>query len=278
MIVAFWSGTGRNVGLTTNLACIAAYYALRYHRKLMLFENHLPKERGLEKAILPPKDFWSGVREEPFYYDSQGMEQLLKILQAGYEPEAIEEIAVSLLDGKLNYLPLSEQMGTSVYEYELNRVMERLLKELEARSDLVLVDTQSAGNLSTKLILEQAGLVVVNLCQEPPQLGEFLEAYKNLTCKCIFLLGHYQEEHVYNRINLSRIYGIPENKIYVVPEYPLLPYLGTQGRIPDFIKRNLWSSPGERNYGLMREIRRAAERIREFAEGGKTEKFEKADI
>lgn len=246
MITAFWSSSGRNVGLTTNLACIAAYYALRYCRKVMLFENHLPLGMGLERAILPPKDFWSGVREEPFYYDSHGMEQLLKILQAGYEPESIDEIAISLLDGKLNYLPLSEQMCTSVYEYELNRVMEKLLGELEERSDMVFVDTQTAGNLSTKLILDRAELVVVNLCQEPLRIGEFLENYGRIADKCIFLFGRYQEENIYNRINLSRIFGIPEERLYVIPEYPLLPYLCDQGKIPEFIRKICGSRPVRR--------------------------------
>lgn len=270
MIAAFWSSAGGSVGVTTNLACFGSYYAARFQRKVMAFENHMPKHVGLEQALIPKREPRLIVREEPFYYDYRGMEQLLKILRAGYEPESIDQISISLLNDCLRYLPLSEQMCSSVYEYELNIVIEQLLQELDRRNDLVLVDTQAAENLTTKVILEQADLVVVNLLQEPGQIEEFWEQYAGLKEKAVFLLGRYREENVYNRTNVSRMYGIPRERIWVMPEYPLLSFLYEQGKIPDFLQKNLWASVGEKNYALIRELRYAAETLRAWEKEGRS--------
>ena len=269
MIAAFWSNVGGSVGVTTNLACLGSYYAARFGRKVIAFENHMPKHVGLEQALISKREPRLMVREEPFYYDYRGMEQLLKILRAGYEPESIDQISISLLNDCLRYLPLSEQMCSSVYEYELNIVIERLIQELNRRKDLVLVDTQAAENLTTKVILELADLVVVNLLQEGEQIEDFWKHYAGLEKKAVFLLGRYQEDHVYNRTNVARMYKIAKERVWVMPEYPLLSFLYEQGKIPDFIGKNIWTSAGEKNYGLIRELRYAAETLRAWEKEGK---------
>lgn len=217
MIAAFWSNVGKKAGVTTNLACIGAYYAARYRKKLTVFENHLSAPScGLRDAFLPRQETWSMVQEEPYYYDSHGIGQMMKLLRAGYELEFIEDVAIPLMDGRLNYLPLSENMCGALYEYELNRVIDMLLRKLDARSDLVMVDTQSAGNLTTKVILERADVVVVNLLQDPECVEDFFRRYGELAEKSLFLFGHYDGERVYNRVNLSRMYGIPEERLMTI--------------------------------------------------------------
>lgn len=270
MIAAFWSNVAGSVGTTTNLVCIGSFYAMRFQRRVMLFENHLPVRTGIEQSLFPRKEpELSFVREKPFYYDYHGMEQLLKILRAGYEPEALDRIAVSLLDGYLKYLPLSEQMSSQIYEYELNMVIERLLWELNRQNDLVLIDTQSRDNLSTKTILDRAEMVVVNLRQEPDQIEDFLEHYSGLLEKAVFLLTRYQEESIYNQVNLSRIYKIPQERIWMLPDYPLLSYLQEQGRLPEFLQKNLWATAGEKNFGLIRELRKATGKLYEYEKKGR---------
>lgn len=257
------------MGITLNLACTGIFYALRFRRRVMLFENHLPTRSGLEQALLPRKDqILPVVREKPFYYDYQGMEQLLKILRAGYEPKALDRMAVSLLNGYLHYLPLSGPMNSDVYEYELGNVIDKLLWELERRNDLVLIDTQSSGNLTTKVILDQADLVVVNVRQDPVQIEQLLEQYGGLQDKMMFLISQYQEDSLCNRSYLSQHYRIPEEKIWSMPEYPLLPYLQDQGKLADFLQRNLWATSKEKNFALIRELRKTVGALYTLEKGG----------
>lgn len=259
MLIAFWSNVSSSIGITTNLACIASFYAMRYNRQVILFENHMPRGDGLARALIPKKEEWfSVVKEEPYYYDVRGMEQLLKILRAGYEPETIDQIAISLLGGRLKYLPLSEQINAEIYEYELNHVIEKLLEELQKQADMVMVDTQKTGNLSTKVILDRADLVVVNVRQEPEQIDDFLMHYKGIQHKSVFLLSRYQDESLYNRVNLARMYDLDPDQIWAIPDYPLIPYLCEQGAVADFMLKHIWTSTGEKNYALIRELRRAA--------------------
>lgn len=271
MLAAFWSNMNGSVGTTTNLACIGSFLAMRFDRQVLMFENHLPKGCGLERALFRGRDQRLPVLQDiPIYYQYQGIDQLLKLLRAGYDPVSIDRMAITALDGRLKYLPLSNNMCSAVYEYELNIVIERLLWELIHRNDMVLVDTQSTGNLTTKVILDRADLVVVNLLQQPGQMEDFLQNYSGLKEKAVFLLGHYEEESIYNRINLSRMFDIPEERIWTIPENPLLPFLQEQGRIIEFMQKHLWTMSGEKNYPLVRDVRRAATELNACLKGGGT--------
>ena len=55
-------------------------------------------------------------------------------------------------------LPVSIISDVNVFEYELNQILEVLLKELNNFAQMVFVDTAVSDNLTTKTILEKLSL------------------------------------------------------------------------------------------------------------------------
>lgn len=63
----------------------------------------------------------------------------------------------------------------------------------------MFIDTESNQNLSTKQILYDADIVVVNLSQNSKNIYDFFENYTSLREKAVYIVGKYQPEKRWNR-------------------------------------------------------------------------------
>lgn len=61
-----------------------------------------------------------------------------------------------------------------VFNYDFSLVHNELFEMLEKAGDYVFIDTESNQNLSTKQILYDADIVVVNLSQNSKNIYDFL--------------------------------------------------------------------------------------------------------
>ncbi len=258
MKVAFWSNSTGRAGTTSNMACISILCAMLERKKSVLFENHYSLN-GLEQSFMERKEKGFQVLKEEFaYYDPRGLDGLIRRVHSNYTYEKlIEDVSMKFLENLLYYLPKSHDMNNEYFEYELNQVVKPLIDFLNRTFDIVFVDTASNNSLSTKQILEESELVVVNLCQNKAFLDHFFSNYQSLFSKSIFLIGNYQEKLKMSLNVIRRRYQIPKERIAIVPFNLGFGEAVSTGKVVDFLLRNFTCKRQDENYYFMNQVKKA---------------------
>lgn len=265
MKVAFWSNGGKAVGVTTNLACIAAMNSIDGSGKTLVMENHY-SIKNLGSMILPEERMIC-FKESGKYFQKYGMEHVMKQISAGKKSQKlIRETAVPLLFSNISYLPQSFIVNQEIFNYEFEEVCNELFGLLEEVSDYVLIDTQSVGNLSGAEIIEQADLIVVNLLQDTGMIEDFFKNYGALKERCVFLVGEYERGLHLTIHRICQRYHIERNKIGIIPFNLELQECIRNGKLLQFINRNHFNPSGIENEYFMKHTRKAAAMIRKQME------------
>lgn len=250
---------GKN-GVTSNLACISIMVAIEEKKKLLLMENHFSMN-NIENAMV---HFHSQnvVNEQDYYFNHVGMDHLMKKFHSQmYDKDMIEHASLSFLNGHIYYIPQSKTLNKEVFEYQLNEVIIKMLKEMEETCDLTFIDTMGSENLTTKVILDEADLVVVNLSQNHMVWKDFFEKYDSLVPKALFLISKYDSNSIYNVVNIMRKYQISKERIAIIPYNVELKDSISEGKLIEFISRNYYCEPGDSNFYFMKELKNASNLI-----------------
>ncbi len=269
--IAFWSNLHGQSGVTTNLACMAAMSAIAGVGKCILLENHY-NLNSLGNILMAPEKV-AILKEKGQYYNKYGIEYLLKRLYTGESGEAlIRKASVPLLYSSILYLPQSYIVNREVFNYEFELVRTELFRCLEEVSDMIFIDTESNGNVSSNAILEEADLIVVNLPQKPVVWKDFFENYSSVLDKCVFLVGKYQPDMKFDLIRIRREFQIPRNQIGTVPYNLELQDAMKDGHTLQFLNRNYMRCSGQENELFMKELKRSAGMLRENVSRKRREK------
>jgi len=262
MKIAFWSNCSGRAGTTSNMACISVICSMLNQTKSVLFENHFSLN-GLEQAFINERrEHQLLLREELSYYDQTGLEGLIRRIHANHTYEKVmEDIALKFLDDFIYYLPKNHNGNPQYFEFELNQVIQQLFQFLDQMFDMVFVDTAFHQTLSTKLILDEVQLVVVNLCQNKNALDHFFSHYTSLIQKSIFLVGNYQEQSQFNLKNIRRRYQLSKEQIGVIPFNLEFADAVNNGEIVEYLKRNLTCGRQDNNYYFIHQAKQAAHLI-----------------
>lgn len=267
MKVAFWSNSNGRAGTTSNMTCISILCAMLEQKKSILFENHY-NLNGLEQAFIQGRGHYQSIMKEEFsFYDQRGLDGLIRRVHSNYTyDEIMEDVSLKFLDGQLYYLPKNHDMNHEYFEFELNQVVKPLFYLLNRTFDFVFVDTASNNSLSTKMILEEADLVVVNLCQNKVLLDHFFSNYQSLLSKSVFLIGNYQEKSRYNLKTIHRRYQIPNEILGAVPFHFLFGEAMNRGSAITYFMQHLECQKQDENYFFMSHAKRSARMILERLE------------
>lgn len=262
MKVAFWSNSNGRAGTTSNMTCISILCAMLEQKKSILFENHY-NLNGLEQAFLKDRGpYQSIIKEEFSFYDQRGLDGLIRRVHSNYTyDEIMEDVSLKFLDGLLYYLPKNHDMNHEYFEFELNQVVKPLLSLLDRSFDCVFVDTVANNSLSTKIVLEEADLVVVNLSQNKILLDHFFSNYQSLVEKSIFLVGNYQEKSKYNLKSIHRRYQIPYEILGAIPFHLPFGEAMNGGDAVKYFMRNLECQRQDEDYYFMSQVRKAAQMV-----------------
>ncbi|MBR3772748.1 MAG: hypothetical protein IKL07_10825 [Clostridium sp.] len=261
MKVAFWSNSSGRAGTTSNMACISVICSL-LNKKSILFENHYSLN-GLDQALVNRKKSPVALlREEFSFYDPIGIDALLRRIHSNHTYEQLmEDISMKFLDDKLYYLPKNVNLNQEYFEYELNQVIKPLMEYLDKRFDLVFIDTAANDVLSTKTILEEADLVVANLCQNKAVLEHFFTNYASIIDKSVILIGNYQEQSRFHLRNIRRRYQITKEQVGMIPFNMEFADAASSGRLVEFLVRNFSCQKQDENYSFIYQAKRAANMI-----------------
>lgn len=264
MKICFWSNVRGKTGVTTNLGCISTMTALSRQGRSVLLENHY-SIRGLGDILLPAERN-TELREYGGYFSHSGIEYVMKRMYSGEPGEKlIHQTAVPLLFTTMLYLPQGRIVNREVFDYEFHLVQEEMFQILDQMADYVFVDTETNRNLSSRVLLSEADLVVVNLDQEPEHLKDFFENYSSIQDKAVYVIGNYKSELPWNLNKICKEYAIPGDKIGIVPYHMGLEDAMLQGRLLQFLNCNYYEAPDRETEEFIRYVKRAAGMMRKNA-------------
>jgi hypothetical protein len=263
--IAFWGNGDYSSGVTSNLACISIASTFEYSYKAILIENHQQKNK-LENVLMYNLRY--RLRELQYQSRWRGMNHILNYYYMDIlarenkecSTNVIKEASLEVLYNKLYYLPTDYVSNHYMYEYNLYATIKELLKELDDFADITYIDT-SSHKLSSKIILDEADLIVVNLIQNQSMINDFFENYSSIIHKCVFLVSNYHSGSIININQISKAYLVNPTHIVAIPynmEYQLAL---NQGTVVEFLSRNYKCNRQNPNYQFVKQVKLAVKMI-----------------
>ncbi len=257
MKIAFWSNSNEKCNVSANLAAISVASVIRYPYSIIMMENQLSNSLG--KAFLGTNRVKCLREAGTNYYDGGGMEGLLrKIYRGNYQSEILGTHLKEIINQHLFYIPQTKVIHNEIFDYEFDQCIYPLFKMIDDNADICLIDTASHNNLSTKTILNEADLIVVNLCQHQSILEDFFMNYSSIISKAVFIISNYDFHSKLNSRWISMKYDIPLENIILIPNNISYQNAYLRGSVVAFVYRNYSCVKGNPNYIFIQSIRKAA--------------------
>jgi hypothetical protein len=207
--IAFWSNAYEQSAALSDLAAISVTAVMRYPYTVAVMENHLGRY-NLGCAYLGNGRASLFKEVGTNYYEGGGIEGLLRRIYRGDKrPCILKPYLKEVISRHLYYIPQSGVIHNELFDYEFYYNSDTLFNLMEENFDISFIDTTPQYNLSSRTILEEADLIVVNLGQNRIYLEDFFTNYSSLIPKAIFIIGNYSTQSILSCRKLSRLYEIP---------------------------------------------------------------------
>lgn len=272
MKIAFWSNVSEACGVSSSLAAISIASVIRYPYTVVTMENRLCSN-NLGKAYMGRLQSRSkGYAGNSFeagtnYYEGGGLEGLIrKIYRDEYNLKTFRRYLSEVIHKHLYYIPQTKVIHNEIFDYEFDQCYPQLQQLIEEFADICMIDTASYRSLSTKTILENADLIVVNLCQKHIILEDFFLNYSSLIPKAIFIINKYDPRMFPNYRRILKEYDISPEKLTVIPYNEMYQSAYAEGTVVEFISRNYNCPKENANYLFIQSIKKAAYMIIKEAE------------
>lgn len=250
MKIAFWSNSPGRAGVTGNLACISILSALYQPSEMVLFENH-SSISNLGSTFLTPYSY-DVLQEKNAYFVENGLGRILSYCSRRERVSAdmIHRTCLPILDRRIFYLP-SGGMNRELMEYRLNRHVSEVLNLLEEHCTTVCVDLCAASMESSRRILQEADLIVVNLCQNKQLLSHFFRNYSDIQKKAFYVIGNYDSESVITRSDIIGRYRLDRRRVGTIPYNRRFADALTKGNVVSFLLKHYNCEVTDINYDFM---------------------------
>lgn len=257
MKIAFWSNYSEECKVSSNLAAISVASVIRYPYTIIMIENRLCSS-NLGKAFMGRGRECILNEAGANYYDGSGLEGLVrKIYRGDNNKEILKPYLKEIITDHLYYIPQSGVIHNEIFDYEFNYCIHPLLNMIEECADICLIDA-SRQILSTKTILEEADLIVVNLCQKQSVLENFFLNYSSIIPKAIFIISSYELNTRLNYKKIAQMYELPLESITVIPDNNLFESAYENGRAVEFLSRYYSCTKENSNYFFIQTVRKTA--------------------
>lgn len=260
MKVAFWENLRRGARETDDMAAISIMLSIHYHKKVILLDNGQESD-SLERVFRGIHRFYYVKEDSNYIVHRHGMDQILNNLHITSDIQPLlAHSAVEVIQDYLYYVPESKVINHLAYDYELYHELTKIIRTYENISDFIMVRARNGNHLSTKHVLDEADLVMVELSQDFDELDEFFDNYSSIRHKAIFVFSQYK----LNSISIYQImnkYRIKKEQIVVITEHLPMSAACIGGNLVSYLKGNNNCSKGSEHYRCVRELRRAARMI-----------------
>ncbi|SCX63193.1 hypothetical protein [Lysinibacillus fusiformis] len=185
--IVSWSPVHGQAATTSNVAALAAHFALIYTHQSLITHTQLTYsslESLFKKEMTDSRGFDSGI------------EALERLAQSSLlKPDAVRDYTETVYKNRLDLLG-----GTQNQSLETPHLLEILLKVAESAYDIVWIDAHSGTRSNTsKRLLKKADLVIVNLPQNRFVLDQFFSGEgipEELKNKDFIVLISQYDQHV----------------------------------------------------------------------------------
>jgi hypothetical protein len=168
---------------------------------------------------------------------------------------------MEILNSSLYYIPPRNITNTRTFDFDLYDKIESILEVFETFADIIYIDTSNGNNLSSKIILDEADLVVVNLAQDDSMIQHFFDNYSSILHKCVFIISSYRKKSKLNINKISKTHLIDKSNIAIIPYNVEYREAVSHGNIVEFLMRNFSCKRSHPNYIFIKEVKRAVEMI-----------------
>lgn len=247
MKVAYW-GNCRKSGVTCALAAIGLTAVLAYPFKITIFENHY-NENGVLRYLFPRKWLYrvaesaESWRERFFFEGSHDW---------GGEGSIDNYPVIELLEKGLYYVPQFTQ-NPDLFDYQFHS---NLLPMLRSYPDIAFIDTQKENSISSKVILEEADVVVVLLRQDMYEIQSFFQNYSPLVPKTFFIISDYQRKNTVHLTKIMSEFGFRDDCIGIIPHSDEFKMAADYGRLIEYITSNYTGTKCRENRYFMQELKK----------------------
>ena len=252
MKVAFWSEED-GCGTTSSMAAVASVCSDAWKLKTVLLQSR--SQSGDLKQKLESGFKSSFVREETSYYALDGLDYLLwQEKNRKLNEQILQESMVPVVAGWMYYVPQGERRKPQIYSKELKEAMCNILAQVEKQSDLTFIDCGSGEDDLSAYLLQEADVVAVNFSQERQGLDSYFQQHHRYHGRVLYIINHYQQESIYNKKNLNRIYRLQDSELAVIPENPFFRNASDRGQIERFIRRHIHYNLFDQQFYFMKEL------------------------
>ena len=256
MKVAFWSNA-RQCGVSSNLAAISVSSVIRFPYKILALENHLcPNNLGCAYLGSGKADMIAEVGSN--YYEGGGSEGLIRRIYRSTESNYyLEPYLNEIIGNHLYYMPQGHVIHSDLFDYEFNHSLEPFFNLVDSFSDITFIDTVSSNSLSTKTIIEEADLIVVNLYQDKRILEDFFNGYSSHLSKAIILISKYSSNSLLSIKRISKMYDFPLERILPIPYNEIFESAFARGRVVEFVRSQYDCRRDNTNYFFIQSLKKA---------------------
>ncbi len=257
MKIAFWSNSPGKSGVTGNLSCISILSAMIQPSKMVLFENH-SNINDLGSMFLNQNSY-DKLKEENSYFVENGLGRILNCCDMGDDVNSgiVLRTCLSVFDQRVFYLPPGG-MNRDLLEFRLNRHAENVMDLLEQVCGTVCVDLSSTSLESSRKILKEADLIVVNLCQNDQLLSHFFRNFSEIRKKAFYVIGNYDPESFIRKSDIVRRFDLSGNMVGTIPYNRRFADALTKGNVVTYLLKNFSCGEDNINYEFISAARETA--------------------
>ncbi len=248
-------GCEKEGDFSANLAAITMMEALA-GRRAAVIENHI---RGRYAGRCLIEDYIRSLEYHNAYvYKGRGTPKL---------PNGCR--LVDVWNQSLFYIAQESYANDWLFEHEFGRFLP-YLNDMERYCEILYVGVEKNAE-SSRMLLENAKIFILNIRQIPEALEEYLETWSAYVEKTFFLIADYRKDVVPDRTRIIRRYGIDRGRIAVLPASEEFYRMAGQGEAVRFMLHSVRCSNRARQYPFIRGLKDAQKRIvrmMEEREGG----------
>lgn len=259
LIVAFWSEED-GCGITSGMAAVACVCADVCRQKIVLLQSR-NQEGDLCQKLGNGTRAKVFIREEDAYDRRDSWEQLLTPGNRQLTKEQLFACMVPVVRGHMYYLPQGDYKKREKYPGYVKEGMRRMIRLAEQICDLTFVDCGSGRDDLSEFLLSMADVAVIGISQERQNLDAYFRNRHSYRGNVVYLVNQYQQESIYNKKNLNRLFRLGEEELTVIPNNPVFRHVSDRGKTECFIRRHMPCGLFDHQYYFMKELMQTTDTI-----------------
>ena len=252
MIISVWNQEKNDKSkiLTTLLAAHGAY---AYPCRITVIENSMSDY--LLGDMMLGNDYSETLREEGARLSSKGAGgSLIPFIESKYLKAGKGSSMVEIVERGIYYIPQFNDGNPAVFDLDFYERMFDYREQAARYSDHLLVATARQDNRTTMRIVEGADMIVVLLPPEEFALVRFIDSYRSIIGKCIFVcmvpsgINRAEERRLRKNFELrgSRLFLLRYSQNFIMSK--------EDGRLIDYIRNNISIENGSEDSAFIKGI------------------------